>query len=183
MTKSVFTWRPISSKSLHHVSIVSNSQGGFFPNNILCGFSTGAVSARNIQLVKKKQMRCQGVVCATKVRVTDIITLTFDITLLSDLHSDVIFDDSATECIANVLKANRSPMPSCQPVLFTLSRPLISYVEPCVAFQEAFGFIERADVVKEIFFHYSEFKGDLEALQAGDDVEFTIKDRNVGFQL
>ncbi|XP_062419204.1 cold shock domain-containing protein E1 isoform X5 [Pungitius pungitius] len=72
-------------------------------------FSTGAVSARNIQLVKKKQMRCQGVVCATK---------------------------------------------------------------------EAFGFIERADVVKEIFFHYSEFKGDLEALQAGDDVEFTIKDRN-----
>uniref|UniRef100_A0A665VQB5 Cold shock domain-containing protein E1 n=1 Tax=Echeneis naucrates TaxID=173247 RepID=A0A665VQB5_ECHNA len=70
---------------------------------------TGAVSARNIQLVKKKQMRCQGVVCATK---------------------------------------------------------------------EAFGFIERADVVKEIFFHYSEFKGDLETLQAGDDVEFTIKDRN-----
>ncbi|XP_051915696.1 cold shock domain-containing protein E1 isoform X2 [Hippocampus zosterae] len=70
---------------------------------------TGAVSARNIQLVKKKHMRCQGVVCATK---------------------------------------------------------------------EAFGFIERADVVKEIFFHYSEFKGDLEALQAGDDVEFTIKDRN-----
>ncbi|XP_031421758.1 cold shock domain-containing protein E1 isoform X4 [Clupea harengus] len=71
--------------------------------------STGAVSARNIVLVKKKQMRCQGVVCATK---------------------------------------------------------------------EAFGFIERGDVVKEIFFHYSEFKGDLEALQAGDDVEFTIKERN-----
>ncbi|XP_078805776.1 cold shock domain-containing protein E1 isoform X14 [Oryzias latipes] len=70
---------------------------------------TGAVSARNIQLVKKKQTRCQGVVCATK---------------------------------------------------------------------EAFGFIERADVVKEIFFHYSEFRGDLEALQAGDDVEFTIKERN-----
>lgn len=45
--------------------------------------------------------------------------------------------------------------------------------------QEAFGFIERGDVVKEIFFHYSEFKGDLETLQAGDDVEFTIKERNV----
>uniref|UniRef100_A0A8C7Z0Y6 Cold shock domain-containing protein E1 n=1 Tax=Oryzias sinensis TaxID=183150 RepID=A0A8C7Z0Y6_9TELE len=76
----------------------------------LCfSYSTGAVSARNIQLVKKKQTRCQGVVCATK---------------------------------------------------------------------EAFGFIERADVVKEIFFHYSEFRGDLEALQAGDDVEFTIKERN-----
>ncbi|KAJ7331808.1 hypothetical protein JRQ81_013988 [Phrynocephalus forsythii] len=70
---------------------------------------TGAVSARNIMLLKKKQPRCQGVVCAMK---------------------------------------------------------------------EAFGFIERGDVVKEIFFHYSEFKGDLEALQPGDDVEFTIKDRN-----
>uniref|UniRef100_A0A8C9VCS5 Cold shock domain containing E1, RNA-binding n=1 Tax=Scleropages formosus TaxID=113540 RepID=A0A8C9VCS5_SCLFO len=70
---------------------------------------TGAQSAHNIVLVKKKQQRCQGVVCATK---------------------------------------------------------------------EAFGFIERGDVVKEIFFHYSEFKGDLEALQAGDDVEFTIKERN-----
>ncbi|XP_075471464.1 cold shock domain-containing protein E1 isoform X3 [Ascaphus truei] len=46
------------------------------------------------------------------------------------------------------------------------------------AMKEAFGFIERGDVVKEIFFHYSEFKGDLEALQPGDDVEFTIKDRN-----
>ncbi|TTH08279.1 Cold shock domain-containing protein E1 [Bagarius yarrelli] len=70
---------------------------------------TGAVSAHNIMLVKKKPVRCQGVVCATK---------------------------------------------------------------------DAFGFIERADVVREIFFHYSEFKGDLEALQAGDDVEFSIKDRN-----
>lgn len=39
----------------------------------LC-FSTGAVSARNIQLVKKKQMRCQGVVCATKVRFTNVKT-------------------------------------------------------------------------------------------------------------
>ncbi|XP_030077268.1 cold shock domain-containing protein E1 isoform X6 [Microcaecilia unicolor] len=70
---------------------------------------TGAVNARGIMLMKKKQTRCQGVVCAMK---------------------------------------------------------------------EAFGFIERGDVVKEIFFHYSEFKGDLEALQPGDDVEFTIKDRN-----
>nr|XP_008521048.1 PREDICTED: cold shock domain-containing protein E1 isoform X3 [Equus przewalskii] len=59
---------------------------------------TGAVSARNIMLLKKKPARCQGVVCAMK---------------------------------------------------------------------EAFGFIERGDVVKEIF-----------TLQPGDDVEFTIKDRN-----
>lgn len=44
--------------------------------------------------------------------------------------------------------------------------------------EEVFGFIERGDVVKEILFHYSESKGDLETLQPGDDMEFTIKDRN-----
>jgi len=32
-------------------------------------FSTGAVSAHNIVLVNKQQSRCQGVVCATKVRI------------------------------------------------------------------------------------------------------------------
>lgn len=37
---------------------------GFFS---LFSSSTGAVSARNIMLLKKKQARCQGVVCAMKV--------------------------------------------------------------------------------------------------------------------
>lgn len=64
-----------------------------------------------------------------------------------------------------------------------LRKKNVDCLSVCVVLKEAFGFIERADVVKEIFFHYSEFKGDLEALQAGDDVEFTIKDRNVGIRL
>lgn len=37
---------------------------GFY---FLFSSSTGAVSARNIMLLKKKQARCQGVVCAMKV--------------------------------------------------------------------------------------------------------------------
>lgn len=45
--------------------------------------------------------------------------------------------------------------------------------------KENFGFIERADVVKEIFFHYSEAKVK-EELSLGDDVEFIIQTRNVG---
>lgn len=45
--------------------------------------------------------------------------------------------------------------------------------------KENFGFIERSDVVKEIFFHYSEFQGDIDALNLGDDVEFGIQTRNV----
>ncbi|XP_041987574.1 cold shock domain-containing protein E1 [Aricia agestis] len=43
--------------------------------------------------------------------------------------------------------------------------------------KENFGFIERADVVKEIFFHYSEAKVK-EELSLGDDVEFIIQTRN-----
>ncbi|KAK7108802.1 cold shock domain-containing protein E1-like [Littorina saxatilis] len=44
--------------------------------------------------------------------------------------------------------------------------------------KESFGFIERSDQVREIFFHYSEFRGDINDLQLGDDVEFSIQMRN-----
>lgn len=49
--------------------------------------------------------------------------------------------------------------------------------------KENFGFIERSDVVKEIFFHYSEFQGDVDALNLGDDVEFGIQTRNVSLRI
>ncbi|XP_032238045.2 cold shock domain-containing protein E1 isoform X2 [Nematostella vectensis] len=44
--------------------------------------------------------------------------------------------------------------------------------------KESFGFIERADKVSEIFFHYSEFLDDINELTLGDDVEFIIQPRN-----
>lgn len=43
--------------------------------------------------------------------------------------------------------------------------------------QKTFGFIERADVVREIFFHFTEVKED-DDIDLGDDVEFTIQTRN-----
>jgi cold shock CspA family protein len=43
--------------------------------------------------------------------------------------------------------------------------------------KESFGFIERADVVAEIFFHYSEFNGDVNELMIGDDVDFLLVNR------
>lgn len=49
--------------------------------------------------------------------------------------------------------------------------------------KENFGFIERADVVKEIFFHFSEAKSMKEELRLGDDVEFIIQTRNVNIFL
>lgn len=43
--------------------------------------------------------------------------------------------------------------------------------------KDNFGFIERSDVVKEIFFHYSEYRGDINELLLGDDVQFQIQSR------
>jgi cold shock CspA family protein len=45
--------------------------------------------------------------------------------------------------------------------------------------KDSFGFIERADVVKEIFFHYSEYQGNINELILGDDCEFAVQSRNV----
>ena len=45
--------------------------------------------------------------------------------------------------------------------------------------KDGYGFIERADVVKEIFFHYSEYDGDVGTCVLGEDVEFTVQSRNV----
>lgn len=54
----------------------------------------------------------------------------------------------------------------------------VKYHGVVCSMKEHFGFIERADVVKEIFFHYSEAKCK-EELTLGDDVEFIIQTRNV----
>ena len=53
------------------------------------------------------------------------------------------------------------------------------YVGVVCSMKDSFGFIERADIVKEIFFHYSEFKGDISELILGDDVSFGVQIRNV----
>ncbi|XP_039286517.1 cold shock domain-containing protein E1 isoform X2 [Nilaparvata lugens] len=53
----------------------------------------------------------------------------------------------------------------------------VKYQGVVCSMKESFGFIERADVVKEIFFHFSE-TSTKEELQLGDDVEFIIQTRN-----
>jgi cold shock CspA family protein len=54
----------------------------------------------------------------------------------------------------------------------------VKYQGVVCSMKESFGFIERADVVKEIFYHFSEAKMK-EELRLNDDVEFTIQTRNV----
>ncbi|KAJ8866383.1 hypothetical protein PR048_032226, partial [Dryococelus australis] len=55
----------------------------------------------------------------------------------------------------------------------------VKYQGVICSMKESFGFIERADVVKEIFFHFSEAKSVKDELRLGDDVEFTIQTRNI----
>ena len=47
--------------------------------------------------------------------------------------------------------------------------------------KDSFGFIEREDALKEIFFHISEFGSDVVSsnIQPGVEVEFDIQDRHV----
>jgi len=54
-----------------------------------------------------------------------------------------------------------------------------AYTGVICSLKDNYGFIDRADVVKEIFFHFSEFQGDAEDLNIGDNVQFNIQSRNV----
>ncbi|XP_044257145.1 cold shock domain-containing protein E1 [Tribolium madens] len=71
---------------------------------------------------------------------------------------------------------NRGNLGACHVRLENPAHP-VKYQGVVCSMKESFGFIERADVVKEIFFHFSEAKTK-EELRLGDDVEFTIQTRN-----
>lgn len=71
---------------------------------------------------------------------------------------------------------NRGNLGACHIRLENPAHP-VKYRGVVCSMKESFGFIERADVVKEIFFHFSEAEGNTE-LRPGDDVEFTIQTRN-----
>nr|KAF6413038.1 cold shock domain containing E1 [Molossus molossus] len=51
------------------------------------------------------------------------------------------------------------------------SKRLLGYV---ATLKDNFGFIETANHDKEIFFHYSEFSGDVDSLELGDMVEYSL---------
>lgn len=76
-----------------------------------------------------------------------------------------------------VYKCFRGTLGACH-VRFENPAHPVKYHGVICSKKENFGFIERADVVKEIFFHYSEAKLK-EDLSLGDDVEFIIQTRNV----
>ncbi|KAH1003441.1 cold shock domain-containing protein E1 [Dendroctonus ponderosae] len=71
---------------------------------------------------------------------------------------------------------NRGNLGACHVRLENPKHP-VKYQGVVCSLKDSFGFIERADVVKEIFFHFSEAKTK-EELRLGDDVEYTIHTRN-----
>lgn len=71
---------------------------------------------------------------------------------------------------------NRGNLGACHIRLENSIHP-VKYRGVVCSMKESFGFIERADVVKEIFFHFSETDNNVE-VRPGDDVEFTIQTRN-----
>lgn len=71
---------------------------------------------------------------------------------------------------------SRGNLGACHVRLENPAHP-VKYQGVVCSMKESFGFIERADVVKEIFFHFSEAKTK-EELRLGDDVEFIIQTRN-----
>lgn len=75
---------------------------------------------------------------------------------------------------------HRGNLGACHVRLENPAHP-VKYQGVVCSMKESFGFIERADVVKEIFFHFSEAKTK-EELRLGDDVEFIIQTRNVSSQ-
>lgn len=72
---------------------------------------------------------------------------------------------------------NRGNLGACHIRLENSIHP-VKYRGVVCSMKESFGFIERADVVKEIFFHFSEAEGTNLEIRPGDDVEFTIQTRN-----
>ncbi|XP_050309482.1 cold shock domain-containing protein E1 isoform X2 [Anthonomus grandis grandis] len=71
---------------------------------------------------------------------------------------------------------NRGNLGACHVRLENPKHP-VKYQGVVCSLKDSFGFIERADVVKEIFFHFSEAKTK-EELRLGDDVEYIIQTRN-----
>jgi cold shock CspA family protein len=72
---------------------------------------------------------------------------------------------------------NRGNLGACHIRLENSIHP-VKYRGVVCSMKESFGFIERADVVKEIFFHFSEAEGTNLEIRPGEDVEFTIQTRN-----
>lgn len=78
----------------------------------------------------------------------------------------------------NIATEKRSGIMRARRITLVERAPPKRFLGIVTAMKESFGFIERADQVKEIFFHYSEVTANVPDLNIGDHVEFSIHERN-----
>ncbi|XP_028402725.1 cold shock domain-containing protein E1-like [Dendronephthya gigantea] len=96
-------------------------------------------------------------------------------------HSDVISNSQLYkgDSVSFFTLENKRNGHHCAVELLLVKAAPPVYVQGIVcSLKESFGFIERADKVNEIFFHYSEFQGGIGDLLLGDDVQFVVHARN-----
>lgn len=78
----------------------------------------------------------------------------------------------------NIATEKRSGIMRARKITLVERAPPKRFLGIVTAMKESFGFIERADQVKEIFFHYSEVTANVPDLNIGDHVEFSVHERN-----
>ncbi|XP_053561274.1 cold shock domain-containing protein E1 [Bombina bombina] len=158
---------------------------------------TGAVSARNIMLMmKRKQMRCQGVVCAMKSpgrSVTCSLPSLPNDPLPGRIKVDFVipkelpFGDKDTKSKVTLLEGDRVRFNISTDRRDKLERATNIEVLPdtfqytdesremgvIAAMRDGFGFIKCVDRDARMFFHFSEVL-DGNQLHISDEVEFTV---------
>merc|ERR1719447_1600052 len=100
---------------------------------------------------------------------------------LPDVEGNVILS-SGDKVSFQVATVQRSGNLAAKTIRLENPAAPVKYQGVVNSLKDTFGFIERADVVKEIFFHISEVidgkEEDNSHIQLGDDVEFIIQTRN-----
>ena len=160
---------------------------------ILCHRTVGEKATALSRVPGLWQILVADAVCVyLSVALSVCLTLSlFFVCLSVPFHCQfVFFLFSQCCCILVAIFYRRSKSTSTFRTGIVRARSLELVIPPSQRYQgvicsmkESFGFIERADLVREIFFHYSEFRGNIDDLQLGGDVEFSIQMRNVSLCL
>ncbi len=111
--------------------------------------------------------------------VTDLQDQTIPVTAGDQVTFNVGQDRRTNQFFARNIIVLEKPSP---PVLPTSPAPPVKrYCGVISTMKDSFGFIERDDVVKEIFFHITEFGPNVatNVIQPGVEVEFDIQNRHV----
>lgn len=96
----------------------------------------------------------------------------------NDLTNPNLILASGDKVSFNIATEKRSGVMRARKITLVEKAPPKRFTGIVTSMKESFGFIERSDLVKEIFFHYSEVTMHVPDLHVGDHVEFSVQERN-----